>query len=146
MVKILLFLFSGLLSTEGETGSGTLSVRVSNLESSQGCLRLAVYDRDNFLKKDKAISAKTVYLERTGKRRVVEMPDLAFGSYALAIYHDINNNGKLDTNFMGIPAEPYAFSNNPGVKWRSPNYDETSFEFSRDQQIIEVTMQRWRER
>lgn len=146
MVKILLFFLSGPFFLIGETGNGTLTVRISDLESNEGCLRLAVYDRGNFLVKDQEVYTKMFYLEKAGQNLVVEVRDLTFGDYAVAIFHDINDNGKLDTNFLGIPTEPYAFSNNPGVKWRSPSYEETRFEFSKDQQVIEVTMQRWRER
>jgi len=37
--------------------------------------------------------------------------DLASGEYALVVYHDENNNGRLDENFIGIPNEPLGFSN-----------------------------------
>lgn len=40
--------------------------------------------------------------------------DLPAGEYLFSFYHDINNNGKLDTNFLGIPKEPFGFSNYSG--------------------------------
>jgi uncharacterized protein (DUF2141 family) len=33
------------------------------------------------------------------------------GRYAIAVFHDLNGNGKLDRNFIGLPQEPYGFSN-----------------------------------
>jgi len=33
------------------------------------------------------------------------------GTYAIACYHDENDNGKLDTNFLGIPKEGTGASN-----------------------------------
>ncbi|HEV2566150.1 MAG TPA: DUF2141 domain-containing protein [Microvirga sp.] len=36
------------------------------------------------------------------------------GSYAIAVFHDINGNGKLDRSFIGLPNEPYGFSNDVG--------------------------------
>ena len=36
------------------------------------------------------------------------------GSYAIAAYHDENGNGRLDRNGVGIPTEPYGFSNDVG--------------------------------
>lgn len=39
------------------------------------------------------------------------MRDLASGEYALVVYQDENDNGRLDENFIGIPSEPLGFSN-----------------------------------
>jgi uncharacterized protein (DUF2141 family) len=36
------------------------------------------------------------------------------GSYAIAVFHDINGNGRLDRSFIGLPSEPYGFSNDVG--------------------------------
>ena len=40
------------------------------------------------------------------------------GKYAIAIYHDENGNGKMDTNFLGIPKDGYGVSND-AVQHRS---------------------------
>ncbi len=37
--------------------------------------------------------------------------DLPAGEYALMAYQDVNGNGRLDKNFIGIPREPLGFSN-----------------------------------
>lgn len=39
------------------------------------------------------------------------MRDLPDGEYALVVYQDMNANGQLDRNFIGIPREPLGFSN-----------------------------------
>jgi uncharacterized protein (DUF2141 family) len=49
------------------------------------------------------------------------------GEYSVAVIHDENNNGKLDTNIFGIPTEAYGFSNNIRPKFRAANWDETKF-------------------
>jgi uncharacterized protein (DUF2141 family) len=36
---------------------------------------------------------------------VCDFPDVKEGTYAIAVFHDENSNGKLDTNFMGMPSE-----------------------------------------
>ena len=40
--------------------------------------------------------------------------DLAPARYAVAVYHDVNGNGRLDTVPPGLPTEPYGFSNDVG--------------------------------
>ena len=44
------------------------------------------------------------------------------GSYAIAVFHDRNGDGKLDRSFIGLPSEPYGFSNDVGRRG-PPNFD-----------------------
>ncbi|MFC4170885.1 DUF2141 domain-containing protein [Microvirga sp. GCM10011540] len=44
------------------------------------------------------------------------------GSYAIAVFHDRNGNAKLDRSFIGLPAEPYGFSNDAGRRGR-PDFE-----------------------
>ena len=46
---------------------------------------------------------------------------LPSGTYALALIHDENGNGKLDT-MMGIPREGFGFSNNPAIRFGPPSF------------------------
>ena len=52
--------------------------------------------------------------------------DLAPGDYAVQVMHDENDNGDLDSNFVGIPVEGYGFSQNPNVMRRA-TFDEARF-------------------
>lgn len=48
------------------------------------------------------------------------------GTYAIAIIHDENGNGKLDT-FAGIPREGVGFSRNPTIRFGAPSFKSASF-------------------
>lgn len=61
------------------------------------------------------------------------------GNYAIRLFLDINNNQKLDTNFLGKPIEPFGFSNNPKVRYRMPAWDKISF-LVKDYQEVIITM------
>ncbi len=56
----------------------------------------------------------------------VVLGQLAPGSYAIAIIHDENGNGKLDT-FAGIPREGVGFSRNPAIRFGAPSFHSASF-------------------
>ena len=47
--------------------------------------------------------------------------NLPSGTYALALIHDENGNGKLDT-MLGIPKEGFGFSNNPVIRFGPPSF------------------------
>ncbi|HFU76072.1 MAG TPA: DUF2141 domain-containing protein [Arcobacter sp.] len=45
----------------------------------------------------------------------------------MAIFHDENNNKKLDINVLGMPKEGFGFSNNPKISFSEPSFKECSF-------------------
>ena len=55
---------------------------------------------------------------------------LKAGPYAIKVFHDLNGNGKLDMNLVGIPTEPVAFSNNAKVNMRAPTWGEAMINVS----------------
>lgn len=73
----------------------------------------------------------------------VQFPDLAEGRYALFVYHDENDNGTLDHNFIGIPIEPMGFSNGFRVSLLSgiPDFDDLAFAFSRRAKNQRITVE-----
>ena len=56
----------------------------------------------------------------------VALGAMAPGQYAIAIIHDENGNGKLDT-FAGIPREGVGFSRNPVLRFGAPSFRSASF-------------------
>jgi uncharacterized protein (DUF2141 family) len=58
--------------------------------------------------------------------------NVAPGVYAVAVHHDANANGKVETNFLGIPKEGYAISNDPRPRFRAPTFEESRVTISRD--------------
>jgi uncharacterized protein (DUF2141 family) len=55
---------------------------------------------------------------------IVELPE---GEYAFALIHDANLNDKLDQNFLGIPKEGAAASNNAKGFMSPPSYEQAKF-------------------
>lgn len=63
---------------------------------------------------------------------VYVLKDIPLGTYAIAISQDVNGNGKQDTNWIGIPKEPYGFSNNAKGKMGPPDFEDAKFELTKD--------------
>jgi uncharacterized protein (DUF2141 family) len=59
-------------------------------------------------------------------------PGLKPGRYAVAVYHDENDNGELDTNLLGIPTEGYGFSNDATGFAGPPDFDAAAVEVPDD--------------
>ncbi len=60
-------------------------------------------------------------------RITVVLKDLPEGPIALSLFQDANGNGKLDMNMMGMPTEPYGFSNNASGNFGPPPFDKAVF-------------------
>ena len=86
-------------------------VQVTNVTSEEGQIILAIYNSsENY---DKRIAFQEVKLKPEIDTVIFEtnVPD---GEYLVMLVHDINNNGKLDTSFIGMPKEPVGLSNYDG--------------------------------
>ncbi|NVN16855.1 DUF2141 domain-containing protein [Muricauda sp. HICW] len=112
----------------------TLSVQVNNVPSGHGSVKVAIYDSDDsFLSFDQVLRSDSVNADMGSV--VLHISDLPAGEYALAIFHDENDNGKLDTNWLGIPREKVAFSKAKMKTFGPPKFKECSFKMSSDHEI-----------
>lgn len=138
-----LFFFSGNLTAEHSIpATGQLTLKIDNVKHSKGKVWVGIYDSENnFLVKEKAI-VEGFPVEKTGIL-MVNFTGLAYGDYAIALFHDVNNNGVMDRNFAGIPSEPFAFSKKPRSKFRLPKFEEIKFEFRQPNQTLFTKLRKW---
>jgi len=117
---------------------GELSVDIIGLKSTEGQVRVALFDSEQaFL--HKPFKAGIVAIEQSrGHWQVNGLPP---GSYALAVYHDRNSNGKLDSNLLGIPLEPCGFSNNARGVLGPPSFGDARFQVAGPSTRIAVRLE-----
>ena len=110
-------------------GSGEdddLLVIVTGLRSQKGNVHIALYDDpDRFPDPDGMIFKVEVPIVNGMARH--KFAGLAPRRYAVAAYHDENDNDEFDQGFLGIPLEDYAFSNNAPVFLGPPSYVDAAF-------------------
>jgi len=121
---------------------GRLIIEIGQVERPQGTIWIGIYNSEStYLIKEKAIIKKVPVYQKGNA--VVEINSLPYGTYAVALFHDINGNGTLDQNFFGIPTEPYAFSRPPASKWRLPYFREVAFPFRSSSQKLRTSLRKW---
>jgi uncharacterized protein (DUF2141 family) len=121
----------GLLSLMTLTGVAlaaddvNLRVIATNVKSDAGKVHVWVYDTKDSWLSDRYRTQKSVTVagNRTGDKVTVELL-LPAGQYALSIYQDVNNNDKLERNFIGLPKEPAGLSNNLRPKFGPPKFKD----------------------
>ena len=109
----------------GAAAPGTLEISLANLRSQKGMIRLCLTVAPrNFPEcgDDRAAITRSV---RTADG-IIHIGGLPSGDYALALIHDANGNGKLDT-FAGIPTEGIGFSRNPTLGFGPPKFAAAQF-------------------
>ncbi len=125
--------------------SGVLTIEIDNIQKAEGTIWVGIYNSEtNFLIKEKAI-LEEIKINQAGTQ-TIDIPGLKYGQYAVAIFHDENNNGEMDRNLLGIPSEPFAFSKTPKSKWRLPRFDEVKFSFSHPRQKLSAHLKKWWEK
>lgn len=108
--------------------SGSVRLEVAGLQGASGDIYISVYDSsDKWLGDDVVLTRKVVIAEALEGDLVLSELKLPAGNYAFSVFYDANNNGKLDTNFIGIPKEPVALSNNARPKFGPPKYKDAVF-------------------
>lgn len=62
------------------------------------------------------------------------------GRYAVSVFHDQNSNGKLDSNFMGIPREGVGASNNAKGHFGPPKFTAAAFQYSGGSTTLNISI------
>lgn len=127
--RIIFLIAAILFSLSGISQSYTVEFVIKNVKNDEGVISAALFSgEDNFPDKEKALFNTTVSASK-GETKV-RFEDIPAGEYALAVFHDENNNKDLDTNFIGIPKEGYGFSNNSKATFGPPKYKDAKFRVS----------------
>lgn len=51
-------------------------------------------------------------------------PDVADGDYAVSFIHDLDNSHDMDTNWFGMPKEPWGCSNDAPIRMGPPRFED----------------------
>ena len=104
--------------------TGKIIINVSNINNNKGQILVLLYNsEDKFL--NEAYLKKTSEIKNNKSQIIIN--NIPNGTYAFAIIHDENKNGKLDFNFLGIPSEDVAASNNASGFMGPPSYNDSKF-------------------
>jgi uncharacterized protein (DUF2141 family) len=112
-----------------------LNVTFKHIAKQEGNLMVALYDSKTSYTGQGA-PVQVAMIPATNEKVSYTFSELQSGTYAIKVFHDENNNRKMDTNAFGIPQEGYGFSNNVG-KFGEPAFSEAAFDVESDS-FIEI--------
>lgn len=132
MTKIRFAMMILLLSGVTAFAQHRVEVIITGVRDTTGVVMVGFFaDSKSYLKKP-AYGTK-VKPQRGDIRAVIE--GVPSGDYAISIIHDANRNGKLDSNFMGMPKEGFGFSNNVMGTFGPPSFEKAVIKVTNSVQI-----------
>ena len=132
---ISIFLYFILLTTFSTTNTSNceITVYIENFENNQGQVIVSLYnDPETFPKKEYSKKISLI----SNKNAYVKFKNVPQGSYAVMAIHDKNKNGKIDFNFLHIPVEKIAASNNAEGFFGPPDFEDAKFELIKNKNLV----------
>ncbi len=121
---------SGLVfATAAPVRAEAITVVVTGIEAEGGEIGCALYRGPEGFPMDDSLATVQWQAARPGGVEC-SFDGLAPGAYAVAVSHDFNGNQRTDTNFLGIPTEPWGVTNNVRPMLRAPRFEEAAVELS----------------
>ena len=107
----------------------TLEITFTNIAPATGQIMLALFDSEAAYEKG-AAPVRAIAIPVTGDTATATIPDVLPGRYGFKILHDVNGDGKMNTNPFGMPIEPFAFSNNAVGNMGPAKWEAAAFEIA----------------
>ena len=116
-----------------------IHVKILDIRNSTGAVACALFESPEGFPTEFLYSATNIMVIKIRDTQArCDFEDIAPGTYALAIIHDENMNGKLDTDWLGIPTEGYGFSNDATAVLGAPSFSAASFPY--DGRTLDLTI------
>lgn len=133
---VCIVLASTLASARSQSES-TVEVSVTNITTFDGFIMAAIYDETGWGEVSVANLREPVHGETVTLTLKVPNP----GRYGIRLYHDVDGDGELNANIMGIPTEPFGFSNNAPIRFGPPSFKAAAFDIGMNGATQTISLQ-----
>ena len=129
---VIKFLLASLLSGFASPELGAqhvLTIKINGLPEDKGSVMLELLDQDRN-------TLERVVGQIQNQQSTIIIDSLSSGTYAFRYFHDIDGDGELNTNWVGMPTEPYGFSNNVVGSFGPPTFERWLFDLQSNKEMI----------
>ncbi|MBF0531426.1 MAG: DUF2141 domain-containing protein [Deltaproteobacteria bacterium] len=127
-----------LMATMGAAGGqGTITVIMEGFNNDHGYARVALFSSDDGFPEQFQKAFKKDKVKISGSRAKVVFNDVPYGEYAIALYHDEENTGRFERNFLGIPKQGYGVS---GIETGFPSFEKSKFPVDTGNVTVEIRL------
>ncbi|MEJ6486541.1 DUF2141 domain-containing protein [Nostoc punctiforme UO1] len=107
--------------------NGKLTLEIDGLKNKEGQVCVSIFASSEGFPSDRDRGIQKQCTKITGTPLPITFENLKAGSYAVAVFHDQNNDRILNSNVFGIPKEGFGFSRNPEIRTGAPKFSEAAF-------------------
>ncbi|MEM7761839.1 MAG: DUF2141 domain-containing protein [Cyanobacteria bacterium P01_A01_bin.40] len=120
--------------------SSLIKVEIEGLQEAEGQICYSLFDKDEGFpdSKDNILRAECLSIKE--QLPVLTIDNLHRGTYALALFHDVNQDEELNRNFFGIPQEGFGFSQNPEITTSPPSFGESAISVVGTETTLQVQL------
>ena len=111
--------------------SDALTININKVSESSGSIMIAIIANEEQFKNKAASTASAIVPAAQGSTSIT-FHNLNAGEYGVQVMHDINGNGELDANLVGMPTEPWGFSNDAAGSFGPPKWGQVKFKLASD--------------
>jgi len=126
------------MHSASQTSAADLSITVRGGQPTTGQMLIGVFNSSqSFL--DSAVVSIISPVGSDGSTN--DNLSLSPGTYAVAVTYDVNGNEQMDRGALGLPAEPYGFSNNARGLLGPPSFAKSAFRLLPEGGTITITLE-----
>ncbi len=129
-----------LIQTVRAVPTSQLNIQIQGISNSRGNICYTIFSRSDGFPRDGAKALKAECSPLENQPLTLSIDGLNAGNYAVAVFHDENADGQLNTNAVGIPQEGFGFSNNPPILTGAPKFSEATFFVGGQTTTVGITM------
>jgi uncharacterized protein (DUF2141 family) len=118
-----------------QNDSTTITVNVIDLRSNEGKVGLTLFNAAEGFPSKPEMAIDKKYVDISNLTATAAFEKVKPGKYAIAVYHDEDEDGEIETNWIGIPKEGTGSSNNPKSRMGPPRYEDCEFDTRETRQL-----------
>lgn len=138
VVILLVRVFSAHAQEKGSVAK--ILVQINGLRNDKGNVAVALYNSRDGFPEDSGKIVRSDFGKITSGKSFVIFSQVPYGTYAISVLHDENENGKMDKGMFGVPREGYGFSKDVMGFLGPPDFEKAKFVCDRDTVYVTIKM------
>ena len=123
-------------TTETAVSSGSITVTIDGIETKKGQIVFMLFNSNEGFPSETDKAYKTGIVKTFSTNASYTFENIPHGTYAIAVFHDEDGNGKIKKNWIGMPKEPVGASNL--TKMSKPNFKKCKFQLEASELSIDM--------
>ncbi len=129
-----------LVALASPAAAGDVVITIKDMRSTEGVVRACMTTKEEIFPKCRKDPASHRTVVKAGESVTIRFTDVEPGTYAVALLHDENNDGKANRALGMMPKEGYGFSRDAKVRMGPPKFRDAVFRHTGEDQALTIAM------